>query len=165
LFEQVKDTLADLLQLSHDVVSLICSVFIEVVLIYEAQMLQHLKGVYDEVKIFCDLLPCNGVSPAYPYSNFVLNIGACTSGHRDKGDKNWCMTFTLGDCEGGQLVLQELGLVFDSAPGDMVTFQSSKQTHFNLHVNGIRASLVLHSDRMGDIWADGYNRWGPTHVH
>ena len=128
-------------------------------------MLHHVAGVYDEVKLFCDFLPANEVSPAYPYSNIAFNLCACTRAHRDKGDRGWCTTFTLGDCEGGQLVLHELGLVFDSAPGDMVIFQSSSQTHFNLHVKGIRASLVLHSDRMGDIWADSYNRWGPMHVH
>jgi uncharacterized protein YfaT (DUF1175 family) len=96
----------------------------------------------------------------------VLNVCACTKAHRDKGDKNWCTTFTLGDCKGGQLVLHELGLVFEAEPGDMIVFQSATQTHFNLHMKGIRASLVLHSDRMGDMWSEySYNRWGPKHVH
>ena len=71
---------------------------------------------------------------------------------------------TLAACEGGQLCLYELGLVFDSAVGDMVVFQSSKETHFNLHIRGVRASLVLHCDRMGDKWSNNYYRWGP-YVH
>ena len=77
------------------------------------------------------------------------------------GDKGWCTTITLADCIGGQLALHELGLVFDSAPGDMITFQSCNQTHFNLHMKGIRASLVLHSDREGDKWANDCNGWAP----
>jgi hypothetical protein len=50
--------------------------------------------------------------------------------------------------------------VFECTLGDMITFQSYNQTHFNLHITGIWASLVLHSDREGDKWSDNYNRWG-----
>ena len=85
-------------------------------------MLHHVVGVYHEVKLFCDFLPTNEVSPAYSYSNMAFNLCACTHIHRDKGDRGWCTTFTLRDCEGGQLVLHELGLFFDSGLGDMVIF-------------------------------------------
>jgi hypothetical protein len=64
-------------------------------------------------------------------------------------------------CEGGQLCLYELGLVFDCDVRDLLVFQSSKQTHFNLHIKGICGSLVLHCDRTGGKWGDNYNRWGP----
>lgn len=65
--------------------------------------------------------------------------------------------------------MYESGLVFDSRPGDMIVFQSQKETHFNLHVEGIRSTVVLHSDQSMDAWAgDGvdppYNRW-PGHVN
>jgi len=65
----------------------------------------------------------------------------------------------MGNCVGGQLVLHELGLVFDCLPGDMIVFQSCNQTHFNLHMEGVRASLVLHSDRQGLRWGENYNGW------
>jgi hypothetical protein len=32
--------------------------------------------------------------------------------------------------------------VFDSAVGDMIVFQSSKQTHFNLHIRGPRVAGI-----------------------
>lgn len=62
--------------------------------------------------------------------------------------------------------MYEAGLVFDSAHGDVLVFESSDQTHFNMHMKGIRGSLVTHSDRAGDRWTeDSYNRWGPDHIH
>ena len=71
---------------------------------------------------------------------------------------------SLGVYIGAQLALVELGLVFDCEQGDLVAFRSCNQTHFNLHMKGIRASLVLHADKEGHKWVDNYNSWG-THVH
>jgi len=115
---------------------------------------------YQKIEVFCKFLPLQDPSPAYPFSNWVINFCAATKGHRDTGDNGWCATVTFAACEGGQLCLYELGLVFDCAVGDLLVFQSSKQTHFNLHIKGIRGSLVLHCDRMGRKWGDNYNRWG-----
>lgn len=112
-----------------------------------------------------DFLPLYERSPAHPFSNLVVNLCACTKGHRDHCDKkNRCATFTIAECEGGEICLYDSGLVFDSASGDMLLFQSRRDTHFNLHLKGIRASVVLHSDREGDKWVDNYNRWS-SHVH
>jgi hypothetical protein len=116
---------------------------------------------YQKIEVFCQFLPLNDTSPAYPFSNWVINFGAATKAHRDSGDNGWCVSFTFAACDGGQLCLYELGLVFDCDIGDMVVFQSDKQTHFNLHIKGIRGSLVLHCDRTGYKWGDNYNRWGP----
>lgn len=65
--------------------------------------------------------------------------------------------------------MHESGLVFDSRPGDMIVFQSQKETHFNLHMQGTRSTIVLHSDESMDDWCgDGvdlpYNRWN-GHIH
>lgn len=94
----------------------------------------------------------------------VVNLCVMTNGHRDHGDKKWCATFTIGQFEGGQICFHESGFVFDSRPGDLLVFQSQKETHFNLHLNGIRSSVVFHSDRTMDLWADNYNRWS-SHVY
>lgn len=168
LFLLVKDLLEDLMRFAHDNVSNIESYLqLAIVVQHNSPCLQikyHLPGPYAEIKVLAEILPLNDQSPADPFINWVLNLCACTKAHRDGGDKKWCATFTLGDCIGGQLALHELGLVFDSLPGDMVVFQSCDQTHFNLHMKGIRASLVLHSDRQGLRWGKNYNGW-EGHVH
>jgi len=132
--------------------------------IVRLQIQHHMLAEYEKIKVFCKFLPLKEPSPAHPFTNVVINFCASTKAHRDTGDKGWCTAITFAACEGGQLCLYELGLVFDCGVGDMVVFQSSKQTHFNLHIKGIRASLVLHSDRMAEKWGDHYNRWGP-YVH
>jgi len=166
IFLQVKDLLEDLMRFSHDNVSYVLSRVCHALLTpsTQRQLQYHLPKSYTEIKLVADILPLNEQSPADPFICWVLNLCACTKAHRDTSDKKWCTAFTLGDCEGGQLALHELGLVFDSAPGDMVAFHSCDQTHFNLHMKGIHASLVLHSDREGDKWGDDYNRWG-SHAH
>jgi hypothetical protein len=97
----------------------------------------HFLETYGEIKFFTETLPLNEQSPPYPFMNWVFNLCACTKAHRDSGDKKWCVTFTLGNCIGGQLALYKLGLVFECTLGDMITFQSYNQTHFNLHITGI----------------------------
>lgn len=79
--------------------------------------------------------------------------------HRDWNDKELCIVIPISDCEGGDLVLFELGLVLTLNSGDMVIFRSGEISHFNLHYRGKRASLVLHSDRSGDYWVNGRNNW------
>lgn len=127
-------------------------------------MKAHVPEVYQEVSMFVDLLPLLEHCPAYPYQNFALNICVCTKAHRDSTDKSWCTAFTIQDCKGGQICLHESGLVFDSNHGDMLVFRSEKDTQFNLHFEGIRTSLVLHTDAGGANWVDAYNRWD-KHVH
>lgn len=81
-----------------------------------------------------------------------------TSGHQDFGDKYFCSVFTFQQCIGGQLCLYKPGIVLESRAG-VVIFQSAKITHFNMHFEGIHGSLVLHSDKSGDKWTEGYNNW------
>lgn len=68
----------------------------------------HVTGAYNEVKLFCDFLPAEEVSPAYTYSNMMLNLCACTWPHRGKSNRGWCTTFTLGDCEGAWFLILHL---------------------------------------------------------
>ena len=130
-------------------------------LIVSFQIQHHMLAEYEKIEVICKFLPLKEPSPAYPFTNFVINLCASTKAHRDRGDKGWCIAITFAAGEEGQLCLYELGLVFDCGVGDMVVFQSAEQTHFNLHIKGIRASLVLHSDRTLERWGDNYNGWGP----
>lgn len=114
---------------------------------------------YEELQLSCSFLPFCERSPAAPFSGFVLNFNAATSAHRDVGDKSLCAVFTFQQCIGGELCLYEPGIVLESRSGDLVVFRSHKVTHFNLHFEGIRASLVLHSDKTVDKWAENYNGW------
>jgi hypothetical protein len=106
-----------------------------------------------------DSLPGNEQLAAYPFSGLVLNFNGATRIHRDWDDKDICVVIVTSNCTGGSLVLKELGLVLDLKNGDMVTFRSAKLSHFNLHFRGLRASLVLHSDRSLDSWVKNRNNW------
>lgn len=56
----------------------------------------------------------------------------------------------------------EPGFVFRLHAWDMVFFPSCDITHFNLDFEGIRLSLVLHSDKYGDQWVRSGNGWLPN---
>ncbi|KZP14040.1 hypothetical protein FIBSPDRAFT_702759, partial [Athelia psychrophila] len=133
----------------------------DILIFVRGNIRHHLPQAYEELEIHCDFLPYSTPSPVHPFTSMVINLCACTKGHRDHGDKKWCATFTLGDFEGGEICFHESGLVFDSRPGDILVFRSQDETHFNLHVKGTRSTIVFHSDRTMDSWVDNYNRWTP----
>ncbi|SJL12078.1 uncharacterized protein ARMOST_15499 [Armillaria ostoyae] len=122
-----------------------------------------LPGIYKELTVFVDHLPLNDHSPAYPFSGFVINVGVATDGHRDGFDKLACVVIPFGKWTGGELCLYEAGFVWRLKPWDILIFPSGRITHFNLHFTGLRGSLVMHSDKGGDAWAQGeelgYNGW------
>ena len=114
---------------------------------------------YEELQLSCRVLPFCERSPAEPFTGFVLNLNVSTMAHRDFGDQHFCAVFTFQHCVGGELGLYEPGIVLESRMGDLVIFPSSKVTHFNLHFEGIRGSVVLHSDKAMDQWLESYNCW------
>ncbi|KAJ7075365.1 hypothetical protein C8R43DRAFT_1054194, partial [Mycena crocata] len=120
---------------------------------------------YQELSIYVEHLPLDASSPAYPFGGFVLNISACTWAHRDKGDKRLCLVVPFGSFKGGQLCLFETGFSFDLQLGDVLIFPSADLTHFNLHFQGQRGTLVLHSDRQGDGWVRDRHGWDHVLVH
>ncbi|KAJ7065101.1 hypothetical protein B0H15DRAFT_794627, partial [Mycena belliarum] len=120
----------------------------------------YLPSQYDEVHIYADSLPLGASSPAYPFGGFVVNISACSWGHRDELDKVMCFIVPGGKFKGGQLCMYETGFSFDLQVGDVLAFPSCDLTHFNQHYQGYRTTLVLHSDREGDAWADNCSGWG-----
>ena len=60
------------------------------------------------------MLPSNSFAPADPWSGIVVNANCATRAHRDVGDDDYCMVVVVSDCEGGDLVFHELGLVFSA---------------------------------------------------
>lgn len=54
------------------------------------------------------------------------------------------------------------GFVFLLKPWDILIFPSCDITHFNLDFEGVRLSLVLHSDKYGDRWVINRNGWLPN---
>lgn len=104
-------------------------------------------------------MPDNQHAPTYPFLGFVLNLNVSTEAHRDKRDLRACMVLDVGEHSEGDLVLYEPGLVVPLRNGDLIIFPSDKITHFNLHFEGIRASVVLHSDGNGTTWAKDRNGW------
>jgi hypothetical protein len=109
--------------------------------------------------VFSDSLPNAENATAHPFTGIVININVATLGHRDRKDKMICLVLPIGDYIGGELCLYEPGLVLQLKSGDMVIFPSHKYTHFNMDFEGIRASIVLHSDKEGDKWLGDRNSW------
>jgi predicted 2-oxoglutarate/Fe(II)-dependent dioxygenase YbiX len=118
-----------------------------------------LPDSYGTLSFLVEALPNGDWSPVHPFSGFVLNMNVCTRIHRDWGDEDICLVLVLSDCSGGELCLKEPGVVLKLATGDVVLFKSSEISHFNLHYNGKRASLVFHTDRAARSWAKDRNGW------
>jgi hypothetical protein len=134
---------------------------------------------YEVIKVFVNQLPLNERSLAYPFGGFVINIGVATKAHRDRFDKIFCVVIPFGKWTGGELCLYEpgfvssfpvaacshfrfQGFVFRLKPWDILIFPSCDITHFNLDFQGVRLSLVLHSDKYGDRWVRNRNGWLPN---
>jgi hypothetical protein len=124
----------------------------------------HLPNEYTVVKSFVDVLPLNECPTAYPFPGFVLNLQVSTEAHRDSGDSTICVVIPFGTWKNGGIVLHEVRLLVDLSPGDILVFPSYKITHFNLHFDGLRFSLVMHSDKHGQSWVDDRNGW-KTHIY
>ncbi|KAK7041132.1 hypothetical protein R3P38DRAFT_2512630, partial [Favolaschia claudopus] len=60
---------------------------------------------------------------------------------------------------GGDLGMYETGLLLRTRPWDVGIFPSSDITHFNMPINGVRISIVLHSDIYGERWVANKNGW------
>jgi hypothetical protein len=121
--------------------------------------------MYAHLEKYTNSLPFHSQSPAHPFGGFVLNFCAATAAHRDFQDDQICVVATISrNCSGGQICFYESGFVLESRSSDWVAFPSGKVTHFNLHFEGVRASIVLHTDIACKAWCGNYNDW-PHHVH
>lgn len=108
---------------------------------------------------YTEILPLSTTSPAAPFTGFFLNLCVATDAHIDPNDLGCCAVIVFGPFKKGQLVLYELGLVFDLTPGQALLFPSRRFTHFNLDFEGLRASVVLAFDKTAVQWEMTQNGW------
>ncbi|KLO18442.1 hypothetical protein SCHPADRAFT_886155 [Schizopora paradoxa] len=112
----------------------------------------YLPDEYIEQETLTNDLALNQTSPFHPFTGVVLNINCCSFVHRDFMDHRICIVVPFGNWDGGELVFEELGLVFELSQGDVILFRSEMLTHYNLEYNGTRGSLVVHSDSHLKKW-------------
>lgn len=115
---------------------------------------------YVRLEQFAEILPGNSAPLSAPFLGLVVNLNVVTQAHRDSKDYDMCLVLAVGDFDGGELCLDEPGIVLPLSCGDFVVFPSCRITHFNLHYEGRRASIVLHTDKEITKWYDGdRNGW------
>jgi hypothetical protein len=99
-------------------------------------MKQLLPDEYKTLSTYVDMLPCNNVSPVYPFTGFVVNMNVTTLLHRDPEDEKLCLILIILDCEDGELCFVESGLVLCLKLEDVIAFMSTKLAHFNAQFSG-----------------------------
>ncbi|THV01848.1 hypothetical protein K435DRAFT_654520 [Dendrothele bispora CBS 962.96] len=116
-------------------------------------------NLFSDIELEVDIFPLQDTNPVRPFSSFVLNLNVMTQPHRDWGDKNGCIVLVLGEHLGGGIVFHEARVVVETSHADSVTFQSGRLTHYNLSYSGVRASVVIHSDKAGSEYQKNGNGW------
>ncbi|KAJ7281087.1 hypothetical protein C8J57DRAFT_960887, partial [Mycena rebaudengoi] len=66
-----------------------------------------LPDEYEKITVYVSRLPMHERSHAHPFGGFVVNISVSTRGHRDAGDKLFCVVIPFGSWIGGELCLFE----------------------------------------------------------
>jgi hypothetical protein len=66
-----------------------------------------LLNKYQILSQYCDILPADGIAPAYPFGGWVVNLNVSTLIHRDYQDLKLCLVVVASDCEGGDLCLEK----------------------------------------------------------
>ncbi|KAJ7657648.1 hypothetical protein DFH06DRAFT_990907, partial [Mycena polygramma] len=130
-----------------------------ITIVIEVHLRKLLPDEHCRIQVFAHKLPLNQRSAAHPFGGYVFNFVVSTDGHRDGGDKIFCVVIPFGEWTGGELGLHEPGLLFRLRAWDAIIFPSCHVTHFNMDFSGIRCSLVLHSDKYGDNWVQSKNNW------
>lgn len=123
------------------------------------QVKAHLPKEYEILSQYAEVLPAGSFCPAYPFTSFIINFNVSTKLHRDWNDMEFCVVLVVSEdaCEGGDLCFMEPGIRLQMKNGDIVMFRSQKITHFNMHVKGMRTSIVFHSDVAGKDWVNNRN--------
>ncbi|KAJ7432244.1 hypothetical protein B0H11DRAFT_1760779 [Mycena galericulata] len=125
----------------------------------EFHLVKLLPKEHASIKVYATRLPLHERSHAHPFGGFVFNVRVSTRGHRDSGDKLFCVVLPFGSWTGGEVGMFEPGFLFRPRAWDGIIFPSCNITHFNMNFNGIWLSLVLHSDKYGDRWVQNQNGW------
>jgi len=123
---------------------------------------QYAPGVFKQFQLYPLNEPCKRFCGAW--SACVVNNGGNnpnqTEAHRDVKEARYgysCI-LTTGDFTGGALVLYELEIIVEMAPGDLVLFPDCLITHRNEKANGKRISIVTFTqENVYDYWHREYN--------
>jgi hypothetical protein len=115
--------------------------------------------MFTEVQGTINITPLNNVSPVWPFQSFVLNLNCATLFHKDQGDQEGCIVLVLLPHEGGELCLYKPRIVLELKHGDFSVFHSQHYSHFNLNYKGLRASIIIHSDKRGKAYQEDGNGW------
>ena len=124
-----------------------------------SQMETYLQEEFEFLMEVASVLPGNSSSPVAPFISLVVKINGRMKAHRDSLNQHLCLVILIGCFEEGALCLLENGLVLELCSGDVALFRSSEVTHFNLDYKGLRASLVLQTDKEFAAWVRNHNRW------
>ncbi|KAK6988250.1 hypothetical protein R3P38DRAFT_2413723, partial [Favolaschia claudopus] len=81
--------------------AILCDAYEEVFDYIRVTLQKRFPGEYEDLSIYCDVLPMNAASASYPFGGFTLNLRAATRAHRDLGDKDICVVIPFGDFTGG----------------------------------------------------------------
>ncbi|KAL0058849.1 hypothetical protein AAF712_014453 [Marasmius tenuissimus] len=122
-------------------------------------MEEHFPDETKELEAFVHKLEYDGVSEVHPFAGVAVNVNVATIAHLDPMDLYLCLVLALHECTGGEIILEELGIVIDLKPGDFVIFPSTYITHYNLNFKGRRASFAFSTDKRGMAWAKTNNNW------
>ena len=108
-----------------------------------------------------DIMPLHDLSSVRPLTGLVINLNVSTPAHRDEGDDSsiGCFVISIGPYTGGELCFWEPRLAIEMRSGDVVAFNSKRIVHFNLHYQGIRCSIVIHSDKSSASYLKDGNGW------
>ncbi|KAK1228246.1 hypothetical protein PQX77_008715, partial [Marasmius sp. AFHP31] len=121
---------------------------------------KHFPNDYDKLEAFVQALPMDIASPFHPFSGGALNINCATKAHKDGMDYlGRCLCLSIHECTGGELVLEEAGLVIRYNSGDFIIFDSETITHYNLDFKGMRISFALSTDKAAAQWVKDRNGW------
>lgn len=120
----------------------------------------NLPQEHERLEELIECLPLCASPISRPCSGYVYNVHASLDAHRDGMDTVMCFVIPFGEWEGAELVIYELGLVFELSSGDLTAFRSDALTHFNKEIRGgTRGSFAIQTDSHLNRWKDGRNEW------
>ena len=97
------EDLMDFIWANVSTISHLCILFTTMNLTARKQLQLQLPDVYDELSLYCKILPLNANTLAFPFSGVVVNLCVSTTAHRDHTAQQICVVIPFGEWEGGDL--------------------------------------------------------------
>jgi predicted 2-oxoglutarate/Fe(II)-dependent dioxygenase YbiX len=77
----------------------------------------------------------------------AVNYNITTKFHIDLSDEGMCVIVPVGEWEGGELIIPQLGIKINLVKGQVVMMRSSLLVHGNYIARGFRIGLVFFSHK------------------